>query len=120
MSVAGRMVREARGRSKLTQRELSAKVGIPQETIARIERDRVDPRITTLDRLLEGCGYGLASMPRPGSGVDREKIQERPIDSMEGRPEVAGADDLRHASGRRRSLRNAEAPPSTGLPTVLL
>ncbi len=76
MSMAGRMVRDARRRASLTQRELSAKVGIPQETIARIERGRVDPRVGTLDRLLEGCGYGLESLPRLGVGVDRTQIRE--------------------------------------------
>ena len=76
MSMAGRMVREARRRANLTQRQLSAKAGIPQETIARIERGRVDPRVGTLDRLLEACGYGLESMPRLGIGVDRTQIRE--------------------------------------------
>ena len=76
MSMAGRMVREARRRANLTQRQLSAKAGIPQETIARIERGRVDPRIGTVDRLLEACGYGLESMPRLGIGVDRTQIRE--------------------------------------------
>ena len=75
MSMSGRMVREARQRARLTQRQLSAKAGIPQETIARIERGRVDPRVTTLDRLLEACGYGLESMPRLGIGVDRTQIR---------------------------------------------
>lgn len=75
MSMAGRMVRNARIRADLTQRQLAAKAGIPQETIARIERGRVDPRVSTLDRLLEGCGYGLESMPRLGIGVDRTQIR---------------------------------------------
>ena len=76
MSMAGRMVREARQRVNLTQRQLSTKAGIPQETIARIERGRADPRIGTVDRLLEACGYGLESMPRLGIGVDRTQIRE--------------------------------------------
>jgi predicted transcriptional regulator len=71
MSMSGRMLRHARARARLTQRELAAKVGIPQETIARIETGRVDPRVGTLDRLLEGCGFGLEHMPRLGIGIDR-------------------------------------------------
>ena len=78
MSMAGRMLTDARQRANLTQRQLAAKTGIPQETIARIERGRVDPRVGTLDRLLEGCGYGLESMPRLGIGVDRTQIRELP------------------------------------------
>lgn len=74
MSMAGRMLLFARSRAKLTQRGLSAKSGVPQETIARIERGRADPRLATLDRLLEACGYGLEVEPRLGIGVDRTQI----------------------------------------------
>lgn len=74
MSMAGRMVRFARSRAELTQRQLAAKSGVPQETIARIERGRADPRLKTLDRLLEACGYGLEVEPRLGIGIDRTQI----------------------------------------------
>lgn len=74
MSMAGRMVREARRRAGLTQRQLAAKSGIPQETIARIERGRADPRVNTLDRLLAACELGLEVMPRLGIGIDRTQI----------------------------------------------
>jgi transcriptional regulator with XRE-family HTH domain len=77
MSMAGRMVRYARRRAGLTQRQLAAKAGISQESIARIERGRVDPRVGTLDRLLEACNYGLEALPRLGIGIDRPQIQER-------------------------------------------
>ncbi len=76
MSMAGRMVREARGRAGLTQRQLAVRSGIPQETIARIERGRADPRVNTLDRLLAACEFGLEVMPRLGIGVDRTQIRE--------------------------------------------
>ena len=102
MSMAGRMVREARRRANLTQRQLSAKAGIPQETIARIERGRVDPRVTTLDRLLEACEYGLESMPRLGIGIDRTQIQERLSVPMDQRLVVAMADDAHYVSWRRQ------------------
>ena len=106
--MAGRMVREARRRANLTQRQLSAKAGIPQETIARIERGRVDPRVTTLDRLLEACEYGLESMPRLGIGIDRTQIQERLSVSMEKRLAVAMADDAHYVSWRHEIRRVAE------------
>ncbi len=75
MSMAGRMVRNSRRRAGLTQRQLAAKAGIPQETIARIEAGRSDPRVGTLDRLLEACGMGLEVLPRLGIGVDRTQFQ---------------------------------------------
>jgi len=102
------MVREARRRSGLTQRALAAKAGIPQETIARIERGRADPRAATLDRLLEACGYGLESMPRLGIGVDRTQIHERLSVPMERRLEVAMADDAHYVSWRHQIRRVAE------------
>ena len=108
MSMAGRMVREARQRAKLTQRQLAAKAGIPQETIARIERGRVDPRVGTLDRLLEACGYGLESLPRLGIGVDRTQIQERLDVPMSKRLAVSMADDTEMVEFRRRLRRVAE------------
>jgi transcriptional regulator with XRE-family HTH domain len=74
MSMAGRMVRHARLRAGLTQRQLASRAGIPQETIARIERARTDPRVNTLDRLLAAAGSGLEVMPRLGIGVDRSQI----------------------------------------------
>jgi len=75
MSMASRMLKHARGRAGLTQRQLALKAGIPQETIARIESGRVDPRVGTLDRLLEGCGFGLEHLPRLGIGIDRTVIR---------------------------------------------
>ena len=104
MSMAGRMVRNARQRAKLTQRELSAKAGIPQETIARIERGRVDPRVTTLDRLLEASGYGLESTPRLGIGVDRTQIRALLALTPSERLAVAISND-QHFVELRRSIR---------------
>ncbi|MCI0582910.1 MAG: helix-turn-helix domain-containing protein [Chloroflexi bacterium] len=77
MGMSARMLRHARRSAGLTQRALAAKTGIPQETIARIEAGRSDPRVETLDRLLEGCGYGLEHLPRLGIGIDRPQIRER-------------------------------------------
>jgi transcriptional regulator with XRE-family HTH domain len=108
MSMAGRMLRHARSRAGLTQRELSATTGIPQETIARIERGRVDPRIGTLDRLLEGCGYGLEVEPRLGIGVDRTQIRDLLRLTIEERLKLAMADDSHFVELRSSIKRAAE------------
>jgi transcriptional regulator with XRE-family HTH domain len=68
---AARVLRQARRRAGLSQRQLASKVGVPQSQIARIESGAVVPRVDTLDRLLEACGEGLESLARPGRGVDR-------------------------------------------------
>lgn len=104
MSMAGRMLREARARARMTQRQLAEKSGIPQETIARIERGRADPRVNTLDRLLEACEFGLEVMPRLGIGIDRTQIYELLKLTPSQRLELAIADD-RHFVELRRSIR---------------
>lgn len=108
MSMAGRMVREARGRAGLTQRQLAAKADIPQETISRIESGRADPRVKTLDRLLEACGYGLETMPRLGIGVDRSQINALLDLSTSERLAVAMANDQHYVELRRSIRRVAE------------
>jgi predicted transcriptional regulator len=108
MSMAGRMLRHARRRAGLTQRQLAATVGIPQETIARIEAGRVDPRVGTLDRLLEGCGFGLEHLPRLGIGVDRTQIQELLAVEPSARLGRALATDRVNVEFRRRLRRVAE------------
>ena len=77
MGMASRMLRHARRSAGLTQRALATRTGVPQETIARIESGRADPRVATLDRLLAGCEFGLEHMPRLGLGIDRAQIRER-------------------------------------------
>ena len=108
MSMAGRMLRDARHRSKLTQRQLADKAGIPQETIARIERGRADPRVNTLDRLLAACEVGLEVMPRLGIGIDRGQINERLDTPMDRRLAIAMADDSHFIQFRRTLRRIAE------------
>ncbi len=68
---AARVLRQARRRAGLTQRELAARAGVAQSVVGRIESGAVIPRVDTLDRLLAAAGQGLETAPRPGRGVDR-------------------------------------------------
>jgi predicted transcriptional regulator len=110
MGMAARMLKHARRGAGLTQRALAAKTGVPQETIARIETARVDPRISTLDRLLEGCGYGLEHLPRLGIGVDRSQIHALLALTPSQRLAVAIANDQHFVEMRRSIRRVAEEP----------
>jgi predicted transcriptional regulator len=101
------MVRYARRRAGMTQRQLAAKAGIPQESIARIEKGRVDPRVGTLDRLLEACEFGLEAMPRLGIGIDRTQFARLLRATPAQRLAVGIADD-RAMLEFRRNLRVAE------------
>lgn len=54
---------EARKKADLTQRELSEKSGIVQPSIAKIERMKRSPQVTTLIKLLYPLGYTLKVVP---------------------------------------------------------
>jgi len=56
---AARLVREARQRAQLTQRELARRAGTSQSVVARTERGQVSPGAATLERLLRGAGFEL-------------------------------------------------------------
>lgn len=71
-----KLLRDARARAGLTQRQLARQAGVAQPTIARIEAGVADPRVETLERLLAACGVSLVSAARPGVGVDRSQMRE--------------------------------------------
>jgi transcriptional regulator with XRE-family HTH domain len=73
---SARVLRQARRRAGLTQRQLAEEAEVPQSVVARIESGAVVPRVDTLDRLLAAAGEGLESMPRPGRGLDRTGYRE--------------------------------------------
>jgi transcriptional regulator with XRE-family HTH domain len=54
-----RLVREARKRARLSQRELARRAGTSQSVVARIERQQVNPSAGTLERLLREAGFEL-------------------------------------------------------------
>jgi transcriptional regulator with XRE-family HTH domain len=73
---AAYLLKRARRRAKLSQRELGKRAGIPQSTVARVELGTLSPRTDTLDRLLRAAGQTLAVEPVLGIGVDRTQIRE--------------------------------------------
>ncbi len=102
---AAHHLRFARRRVGMTQRELAARSGVPQATIARIESARAEPRFALLERLLAECGQELVSEDRHGLGIDRTTIRQMlELDPME-RLALA-ADEARNLAaleGRQRS-----------------
>lgn len=71
------MVRSARRRARMTQRQLARAASVPQATVGRVEAGAVSPRANTLARLLDATGHELALEPRLGQGVDRTLIRDR-------------------------------------------
>lgn len=57
-------LRAARERKAISQRELSAKTGIPQAQISRLERGTVDIRLSSLVSLARALGLEVALVPR--------------------------------------------------------
>ena len=72
-----RLVRAARKRKGLSQRELSAKTRIPQPMISLIERGLQDPRYSTLQRILHACDLEMDIVNVAGGGIDRTQFSSR-------------------------------------------
>jgi transcriptional regulator with XRE-family HTH domain len=53
------LLREARLRAGLTQRELARRAGRPQSSIVRWESGKVQPSLETLRELIRACGLEL-------------------------------------------------------------
>jgi transcriptional regulator with XRE-family HTH domain len=56
---ARHLIREARRRSGLTQRQLAAAAKVSQPTIARVESGAVQPTLEQVQRLVAACGLEL-------------------------------------------------------------
>jgi transcriptional regulator with XRE-family HTH domain len=74
---AGGMIRWARKRAGMTQRDLAKAVDMPQPSIARIESRAVVPRTATLIKMLAATGHELAAERAIGIGVDPELIRQQ-------------------------------------------
>ncbi|MCL2099252.1 MAG: helix-turn-helix domain-containing protein [Oscillospiraceae bacterium] len=55
---------DARNEKKISQKELEKLSGVRQPLIARIEKGKTDPQITTILRILEPLGMTLAVVPK--------------------------------------------------------
>jgi predicted transcriptional regulator len=66
----GALLRKARERAGLTQRELARRAGTAQSVVARIELGITDPSSGTLSRLLTATGFELIARLEPALTVD--------------------------------------------------
>jgi len=65
LAASSAILREARLRAGLTQRELARRARTSQSVIARIEQGRSDPSTATLARLLAAAGFELRTQLIP-------------------------------------------------------
>jgi transcriptional regulator with XRE-family HTH domain len=56
-TIGAALVRMARARAGLTQRELAARAGTTQSVVGRLESGVGSPRLETIERLLEAAGF---------------------------------------------------------------
>jgi transcriptional regulator with XRE-family HTH domain len=73
---SGRLIREARRLGGLTQADLARRLGTTQSAVSNWERGRDTPRVDTLARILEACGFEADMTFRRLDDVDRTQIRE--------------------------------------------
>ena len=99
------LLREARQKAGLTQRELAARAGTSQSAVARYERARSMPDIPTLQRLLEACGLELRFRVEPLDDTQdrqiREAISRPPKARLEANRRVTRLAERAHSAPRR-------------------
>lgn len=108
---AATILRTARRRVGLSQRELAKKTGVPQPMISAIERGQQDPRHSTLDKLLRACGQELDIVMRGGRGIDKTQFQS----SLREGPDVQLSSNRQWAIFLE-SFRHAQRTKPWGLP----
>lgn len=105
--IGGELVREARRRAALTQRELAERAGTSQPGIARLESGRTSPSLEEVQRLMRLCGFELLVELAPYDDSDR--VQARALRSLDAdarlelnSQSVEQADELRRAFAESR------------------
>lgn len=73
---SGRLIHDARRLAGLTQRELALRLGTTQSAVSNWERGRDVPRVDTLARILEACGFEADMSFRRQDDVDRAQIRQ--------------------------------------------
>jgi transcriptional regulator with XRE-family HTH domain len=73
---SGRLIREARRLGGLTQADLARRLGTTQSAVSNWERGRDTPRVDTLARILEACGFEADMTFRRLDDVDRAQIRQ--------------------------------------------
>lgn len=71
------LVREARIIAGLTQAELAERLGTKQSVVSRWERGIEVPRVNTLGRILQTCGFEVDLRFRRHDDVDRSQVVQQ-------------------------------------------
>ena len=104
---SGRLIREARRLGRLTQAELARRLGTTQSAVSNWERGRDTPRVDTLARILEACGFEADMTFRRLDDVDRAQIRE----NLEMTP-AERLESVRNVAKLRAKARPVEREPA--------
>src|ERR1041384_5541236 len=78
MATAAALLRQARTRARLSQRELARRAGTAQSVIARIERGQTSPTWETLERLLAAADCEVNPQVEPRVVVEPQMLDDVP------------------------------------------
>jgi transcriptional regulator with XRE-family HTH domain len=78
MPTTAALLREARTRAGLSQRQLAKRAGTAQSVVARIEGGQTSPTWDTLERLLRAAGHELAPHVEPQVVVGSHMLDDVP------------------------------------------
>ena len=99
------LLREARTRAGLTQRDLAKRARTAQSVIARVERGQSDPSWATLTRVIAAAGFSLHSEltlnPAPDSYMLQDVARILSLTPEERLAEVRNVDSFLAAARRR-------------------
>jgi transcriptional regulator with XRE-family HTH domain len=110
--MGGDLIREARKRAGLTQRELAERAGTTQSSIARWEAHRSEPSYATVHRLVGLCGFALVPTLHPyEDGIRDDLHQAHQILAMSPTQRLRQIEDLNDfvQEGRRAMVRAQSA-----------
>lgn len=94
METAAELVRAARRRRRLTQKELAEISGVSAATLSRIESGQVDPAFGTVMRLMCTLGY------RPGHDLVQESSDDQIVSAILSEPSLEDRFDVYRVAGQ--------------------
>lgn len=71
----GQLIKAARKKAGMTQKELGAKLGVAYQTLAQWENDLRNPKLDTLQRIAAALGVPVQDLISDWEAVDKEEFK---------------------------------------------
>jgi transcriptional regulator with XRE-family HTH domain len=87
LSDLGSALRTARLEAKRSQRDIARAAGLTQATVDRLEHNAIDPRYSTIRRILKELGHELIVVPRSSLSIVSDVLrpsEDRPLIDIDG------------------------------------